>query len=248
MPAGGLEVDALDVDGGDFAAIAQLDDPVVVLVAGNGFGGLDGVGEFDFRDEVLFDQFENEGGGADLERGGNFAHVGIAKDHVEAAVPADIGVGLVAGVDDGAAVHCVDGNQDAEKIRALGNLEKAGLAGSLLPFHAHLAGAGVNLPGDEKRDDAGDDAIPRDVAAHEVIVMAAVGVADEIGVVLVEANFAAGIGQLFVAAPGALLDDALAGFVLRDQLAQRASTRASSTRGGRGRCKSGRRSKGRGRS
>ena len=49
MLAGGLEVEALDVDGGDFAAVAQLDDPVVILVAGDGFGGFDGVREFDLR-------------------------------------------------------------------------------------------------------------------------------------------------------------------------------------------------------
>ncbi len=96
-----------------------------------------------------------------------------------------------------------------------------GLARGPLAFHAHLAGAGVNLARHEERHDAGDDALPGDIAAHEVIVMAAVGVADEIGVVLVEADFAAGLGQLLVPAPGALLEDALAGLVLGDELAQR---------------------------
>ena len=184
------------------------------------FAASTGLASSIFGTHVLLDQLEDERGGADLERSRDLAHVGIANDDVEAAVPGDIGVGLVAGIDDRAPVHRVDGDEHAEEIRALRNLEEARLAGSPLPFPAHLAGARIYLARDEERDHARDDAIPRHIAAHEIIVVATVGVADEVGIVLVEADLTAGVRELLVPAPGALFQDALAGLVLGDQLAE----------------------------
>ncbi len=65
-----------------------------------------------------------------------------------------------------------------------------------------------------------DHPVPRHVAAHQEIIVAAVAVADEIRVVLVEPHLAVG-QQLLVPAPGALGEDALARLVLGDEFAQR---------------------------
>ena len=52
-------------------------------------------------DEVVLDHAEHDGRRAHLQIVGHFAHVRVAGDDVQAPVFLRIGVGLVAGVDDG---------------------------------------------------------------------------------------------------------------------------------------------------
>ncbi len=53
-------------------------------------------------EEAVFDHVEHERGGADLQIGRDFRHVGVADDDMEAPVSLGVGVRLVTGIDDGA--------------------------------------------------------------------------------------------------------------------------------------------------
>ena len=85
----------------------------------------------------------------------------------------------------------------------------------------HLAGPADQLPGDQERDQhvgqPGELAVP----AHQVVLVAAVGVAGRVGVVLEQVDVAG--DALFVQAPLGVgeqpLQDPLAGLVVDDQLA-----------------------------
>src|SRR5205814_6175235 len=89
-----------------------------------------------------------------------------------------------------------------------------------LALNPHFPRAGENLPSDEKRQDAGDNPIPRDIAGHQVIVMATIAVAGKIGVVLVKADLVA-VRQFFISAACALCKDALTGLILGTDLLER---------------------------
>src|SRR5437763_15594184 len=101
---------------------------------------------------------------------------------METAITTRVHVRFVAGVDERTAIHRVDADDHAEKIRALRNLINSRLARTALAFNAHLSGAGENLAGDQKGQDPADDAIPRHIAPHEIVVVATVTVSKKIGV------------------------------------------------------------------
>src|SRR5438270_5437498 len=108
---------------------------------------------------------------------------------METAITTRVHVRFVAGVDERTAIHRVDADDHAEKIRALRNLINSRLTRTALAFDAHLSGAGENLAGDQERQNGADDAVPRHIAPHEIVVVATVTVPEEVGVVLVKANF-----------------------------------------------------------
>src|SRR5215813_6178643 len=110
---------------------------------------------------------------------------------------------LVASIDQRAAIHRIDAHNHAEKIGTLRDLIDAGLALCTLGFNSHLAGACENLPGNEKWQHSSNDPIPRDIASHQVIVVATVTVTGKVGIVFVKANFKSG-GQLLISASRAL--------------------------------------------
>src|SRR5436309_14369126 len=99
---------------------------------------------------------------------------------------------LIARVDQRTAIHRVDAYHHAEKIGALRNLIDSRIPLAAFAFNPHFARAGENLASDKKRQDAGNDAIPRDIANHQVIVMATVAVTGKIGVVLIETDLVTG--------------------------------------------------------
>src|SRR4030095_14191404 len=99
---------------------------------------------------------------------------------------------LIACVDQRTTDPRVEANHDAEKIGAVGTLRDSRITLAALALNPHFPRAGENLASDKKRQDAGDDPIPRDIAGHQVIVMATVAVASKIGVVLVKADLVAG--------------------------------------------------------
>src|SRR5438270_3334707 len=127
---------------------------------------------------------------------------------------------LVTRVDQRAPIHRVDAHNDTEKICPLANLINARLALTTLGFDAHFPRAGEDLSSDEKRQNTGDDLVPRDIASHQVIVVATVTVSGKVGIVLVEANFVIG-WQLLISPACALRQDALTRLVLCDYLAKR---------------------------
>ena len=120
---------------------------------------------------------------AELQVGGDLRHVGVADDDVQAAVLLRVGVRLVPGVDDRPLERGLQAHLDLEEVGPLADLEA--LAARVLA-DADLARAGDDLPGDEERRQVPDDVGERRGPPHQVVLVAAVGGALVVGVVLVE--------------------------------------------------------------
>src|SRR5579871_1153129 len=153
--------------------------------------------------------------GAHLEEGGVLAHVGVADDHVEPAEALGIGVGLVTRVDDrprprrrrGHALPDVLGPLADAVHRASRRLQ-------------HLARAGVDLAGHEERNE--DLGVVAEVVppARQVVLVAAVGVACRVGVVLEEVDDPPDplLSQALLGLHQEGLQDALTRFVVHHQV------------------------------
>src|SRR5438093_1248830 len=89
------------------------------------------------------------------------------------------GVGLVARVEDRARGRGRAGGLRADVLGALGEAVVKAARGL-----EHLAGARHDLPGDEEGDERLGQSLEAHVAAHEIVLVAAVRVAGRIGVVL----------------------------------------------------------------
>ena len=99
------------------------------------------------RQLARLDNPQHPGRGTQFEIGRDLRQVGIAGDHVQSAMPARVGVRLVAGVDDRPVERGLQPNLSLEEIRALADLEAGSLAGLT---HAYSTGSGDHLPRDEK--------------------------------------------------------------------------------------------------
>src|SRR5262247_608959 len=188
----GVGVDALHVTGGvlqvlrlelqrrDGPPILQPDrlpqGRVVADVPDGLHGGLEAVV---LVEEPVFDHVEEEGGGADLEIRRHLGHVGVAHDDVEPTVLLGVRVRLVARVDDGPRRRGGSGNLLADVLGSLGEavVEPARRL-------QHFAGPRKDLAGDEKGDEPLGEPLEGDVAAHQIVLVAAVGVPRGVGVVL----------------------------------------------------------------
>ena len=154
----------------------------------------------------------------DLQEGGVLAHVGVADDDVQPAEPLGIGVGLVAGVDDGTAAGRGRRHALPDVLGPLGQAEHRA-PGRL----QHLARAGEDLAAHEERDEhlgvVGEVVAP----ARQVVLVAPVGVAGRVGVVLEQVDDAA---DALLAQPGLgpgheLVEDALPRLVVRHEIGDR---------------------------
>ena len=97
-------------------------------------------------------------GDADLQEGGDLGQVGVTEDHVEPAVLLGVGVRLVACVDDWSFEGRLEADLLLEEVRPLGDLERHLDAAQRGSLSANLAGARVDLAGDEVRHDMLHDA------------------------------------------------------------------------------------------
>src|SRR5262245_58250346 len=127
----------------------------------------------------VLDNVEEEGGGADLEIGRHLGHVGVAHDDVKPAVFLGVRVRLVARVDDGPRGGGGPRDLLADVLGPLG--EAVVEAARRLQ---HLARPREDLPSDEKGDQPLGEPLEGDVAAHQIVLVAAVGVPRGVGVVL----------------------------------------------------------------
>ena len=91
-----------------------------------------------------------------------------------------------------APIHGIDAHNHAEKIGPLRNLKYSGLTGGAFCFHSHFAGAGEDLAGDKERQHACHNAIPWQFARDQIVIVAAVTVTHEIGVVFVKPHLLLG--------------------------------------------------------
>ncbi len=170
-------------------------------------------GEVD-GDEAVLDHGEDEGGRAQFQVGGDLRQVGVADDHVEAPVLLGVGVGLVAGVDDGPLERGLEADLDLEVVGALTDLEAVFVA---VLADADAAGAGEDLAGDEEGRQVAHDVREGGLPLHQVVLVRAVGGALVVGVVLVEVD-GLGAGQLGGPFRG-LGHDPFAGLVPEDGVA-----------------------------
>ena len=97
-----VEVLALDVEGAHLAAVGQADRPPAGHVVADlrGSPGSGSPASCPAARPRVLEHPQQDRRRADLQEGGVLAHVRVAHDHVEAAVPLGVGVRLVAGVDD----------------------------------------------------------------------------------------------------------------------------------------------------
>ena len=136
---------------------------------------------------------------------------------MQTAVLLGVGVRLVAGVDDGTATGGGRGDAFPDVLGTLRQAEGGGLRGL-----QHLAGAADQLAGDQEGQqhvgDPGELAGPHD----EVVLVAAVGVARRVGVVLEQVDVAADalIGQPLLGVDQQVFEHPLARAVMGDQLDQ----------------------------
>ena len=130
-----------------------------------------------------FEEAEQEVGCPDLEHRRSFRHRGVTGDDVQATVKLRVGVRLVTGVDDGARAR--RGARDRLPY-VVGTLRETETG--LIANCQQLARAGEDLAGDEKGNERVGKfpEVPR--AAHEVILVTAVGVAGRVRVVLKKVN------------------------------------------------------------
>ena len=90
---------------------------------------------------VVLDHRQHDRRGADLQVGGDLAHVGVADDDVEPAVLLGVAVRLVAGVDDRALQRGLEPDLLLEEVGPLAELERHVVGGHAGQLAADLAGA-----------------------------------------------------------------------------------------------------------
>ena len=141
---------------------------------------------------VVFDHRQHDRRRADLQIGRDLAHVGVADDHVEAAVLLRIAVRFVAGVDDRALERRLEADLLLEEVGSLAELVGTSSGDTPGQLAAHLARTAEDLTGDEVRRDLRGDPTERELTGEQVVLVAAVAVALAVGVVLVDDELATG--------------------------------------------------------
>ena len=165
---------------------------------------------------------QHERAGTDLEEGRVLTHVGVAHDHVQAAVLLGVGVGLVTGVDDRPGPG--RGRRDAlpDVLGALRHGELGAACG-----REDLAGAGVDLPAHQERHQHRGVVLQVVVTAGQVVLVAAVAVAGRVGVVAEQVDVAtdALLGEPLLGGLDQAAQDPLPRLVVGHQLGDRVALR-----------------------
>src|SRR5215469_3208399 len=99
---------------------------------------------------------------------------------------------LISRVHDGSPVHRVDAHQYTEEIGSLRDLKHSGLTGRSLSLNPEFTRSRKDLPGNQKRNYIRYQTVPRNGAAHDVVIVTSVTMAYEIGVVFVEPDLTLG--------------------------------------------------------
>lgn len=163
------------------------------------------------------DHLEHEVRRPDLEHRGGLGHVGVADDDVQAPVALGVGVRFVAGVDDRPRPGGGAGDALPDVLGALGEAVHRAARGL-----QDLARAADELAGDEEGQQHVGDPGELPGPGHQVVLVAAVGVARGVGVVLEQEDVAADalVGEPALGVHEEVLEDPLACFVVRDELGQ----------------------------
>ena len=179
-----VQVLPLDLQSRHFSAVTQTDTVGQTRVLGDrpqiGHGCLQGqvLGK-----EAVLDHRQDQRGRAELEIGGQLAHVGVTDDHVQPSVTLRIGVGLVPGVDDGPLERGLQADLHLEEVGTLGQLEARTLS---VGTRTDLARPADHLARDEERDEVPDDVAEGRRPVHQIVLVTAVRGTLVVGVVLVQ--------------------------------------------------------------
>src|SRR5680860_535924 len=215
--AGPGEVLVLDLQGAGLAAVGEAHLPASGHVVGDLADRADRVLHRQVaHHHTFFDHPQHQVAAGDLEHGGRLAHVRVADDDVQPPVALRIGVRLVAGVDDRPAPGGGAGDPLPDVLGALADREHR--ASWRL---GDLPGPADDLPGHQERDEYVGQLRELAVPSDEVVLVAAVGVAGGVGVVLEQVHVAG--DPLVVQSPFRVdqqpFEDALSRLVMGDQVA-----------------------------
>ena len=215
--AGPLVVLGLDLQRRQLPAVGQLDRAAAGDVVADLADRPDRVLQGQVAQHLAgLDHPQHQVGRADLEHGGRLAHVGVADDDVQPAVVLGVGVRLVAGVDDRPRPGGGAGDALPDVVGPLADAVDRAARGL-----QHLARAADHLPGDKERDQDVGEPLELAVPADQVVLVAAVGVAGRVGVVLEQVDLAADalLGEPALRVGDQALEDPLPRLVVDHELA-----------------------------
>ena len=182
VPDDPVQVFPLDVKGGQHPAVGQANRLPAGRILADLPDGPDGVGQGQVPEHhIRFDHLQQRDGGAHLDVGGVFVHVGIAGDHMKPPEALGVGVRLIPRVDDGPRSRGGRGHPFPDVIGALRDREGGPLGGL-----EELARPREDLAADQERYEDVQHLLEVSLAEYQVVLMAPVGVAGRVGVVLVE--------------------------------------------------------------
>ena len=188
MAAHRLEVLLQDLQGTQAPTVGELKRAAKAGVAGDLPGLGHGVGQAQAAPgcgDAVGQDLEHQGGHAELEPGHRVEAVGVTGHQVEAPPALGVGVGLVAGVDQGA-VH--RGSQAHNLLQVVGPLTDLEVSTPGHGPNADPAGAHQERADDEQRHEGLNEVVEVDRAGHEVVLVGAVGGAFAVDVVLEQAG------------------------------------------------------------
>ena len=190
-----LQVVLQDIQGAQAPPVVQLQRALKAGVTGDLPGLGHGVGQAQAAPgggDAVGQHLEDEGGHAELEPGDGVEAVGVACHQVETAPALGVGVGLVAGVDQGAVHRGAQADDLLQVVGPLTDLEVGALADSAGadPARAHQERA------DHEQGDQGlNEVVEVEGAGHEVVLVGAVGGALAVDVVLEQSRLHAATAQ-----------------------------------------------------
>ena len=165
---------------------------------------------------AVLDHLQHQVRRTQLEHGRRLGHVAVADDHVQSAVVLGVGVRFVAGVDD----RTRAGGGAADALPDVVGPLTHRIDRTVAQLHDFACATG-DLAADQERDQVVGDALEVTGARHQVVLVAAVGVAGGVGVVLEDVDVPDDLvgRHPLLGVDGEVDQDALPGLVLDDRLA-----------------------------
>src|SRR5947209_10734809 len=210
------EVLELDLQRARLAAVGELHAAATGHVVADLADRADGVLQRQVaHDDAGFDHAEDEVRRTDLQQGRGLGHVRVTDDDVQAAEPLGVGVRLVAGVDDRSAAGGRAADALPDVLGALADAVDRAPRGL-----QHLAGTADDLACHEEWDQHVGEPGELAVTADEVVLVAAVGVAGRVSVVLEEVDVARDpfLAEASLRVHEQALEGALPGLVMGDEV------------------------------
>ena len=180
--------------------------------------------------EAILEHAQHQVGAGNLQQHGRLGHVRVTINDVHAAELRGVGVRLVTGVNERTSAG---GRGRSRLPNMVGTLRervrgyaragcRVGRTGHRAAVRVGLTGADQNLAGHQERHELGNQVVELQLAANQVVLVAAVGVARRIHVVLEQVQFAvegAALGTCEQALAGGtrqICEEQLAGAFLRE--------------------------------